>query len=329
MGQWRDKLRVAAAGAAILGLVAPAAAAADPRADLDVRLSAQAPATSSGVAFRVVYKHPDDPNAKPPALTKAAFELPAGTRLDSGALPQCTATDDELQARGPSACPAESRIGAGTFVGITGAGPPADPFVGDIAAFNGPNQIVELVLFQGTSTTAGYDRITIEGSTLVAHPPATPGGPPDGRTVPRSIELNIGARVEGGRPYLTTPAACPGAGRWQSIGRFEFLDGGAASVPAATPCTPGAAAAALRLRVAPRAVRAGDRARLRVRVSSDAAGCSSGVTVTLGRARATTDGAGRAVLRKKLSTAKTVTVRASKPGCGSATAPVHVVATRP
>jgi hypothetical protein len=46
--------------------------------------------------------------------------------------------------------------------------------------------------------------------------------------------------------------------------------------------------------------------------------------VRLGRARATTDAAGRAVLRKFLSRQRTVTVRASKPGCGAARARVTV-----
>jgi hypothetical protein len=71
-------------------------------------------------------------------------------------------------------------------------------------------------------------------------------------------------------------------------------------------------------------VRAGRRATFRVRLTSTAPGCAAGATVRLGRARATTDAAGRAVLRKYLTDARTVTLRASKPGCGRAAARVLV-----
>jgi hypothetical protein len=259
------------------------------------------------VSFHVLYKHPDDPNRKPPALTKAVFELPAGTRIDGGAVPRCTASDDELQAQARDACPASSMVGKGTFTAMTGF-PGADPVDTDTTAYNGGDQIIELVTFKGTNVTAGFDRLAIRDNTLTAHPPATPGGPPDGRTVPRDITLAIPRRGA----FITSPRTCPAAGVWSSRGIFEFADGGHATVGAPTPCEAGSSAPRrphAKLRVAPRRVRAGRPVRVRFRALPGRGPCSRGATVRLGRRRVRTDGRGRARL----------TVRFRRPGRRRAT----------
>src|SRR3954454_16454569 len=161
----------------------------------------------------------------------------------------------------------------------------ADPVETDTPLYNGGDQIIELVTFKGSNVTAGFDRLSIKGSALVAHPPATPGGPPDGRTVPRDIAATLPAR--GG--FVTSPRSCPASGQWTSRGIFAFADGGQASVTAGSPCQAGAAAPTRRrtlrcsLRVAPRRVRAGRRVRLRFRTRAGRA------VVRLGRHRARTN----------------------------------------
>jgi hypothetical protein len=306
----------AALAAAAVVLAAPFPAAADERAEVDFGFTTAQPGTVTGLTLSAEYRNPSDPGAKPPPLTGAAFDLPPGTRVDTTAVPQCHATDEEIRARGRHACPPESKIGEGRLVAITGT--PADPFDGEGVFFNGDGQIIEVVLVRGSDQAAGFDRITVEGSTLVAHPPAIPGGPPDGRTAVRRVELTAPPRVENGRPYITTPPDCPSSGLWRAAGRFSFGDGGSTTVLDTLPC------AAMTLRVAPATVRAGRRATLRVRVSSSASGCAAGVNVRLGRARAVTDSTGRAVLHKKLGKPATVSVKASKPGCGGASARVVV-----
>ena len=320
MGHLKSKLHAAVV---VTALAMPAAAEADARADLEVGFTARTPATPSGLWLAATYKNPNDPAAKPPPLTGAVFNLPAGTVIDDSAVPQCHATDAEIRARGRNACPPESQVGAGRLVAVTGAGAPADPFDGEALFFNGDRELIEIVLVRGTDEAAGFDRITVEGSTLTAHPPPLPGGPPDGRTAVRRVELQVPAPRAGVRPYVVTPPSCPAGSLWQGTGSFKFGDGGETTVFATAPCErPGAGS--LRLRVSPSSVQAGRTARLRVRVTSSQAGCAAGATVRLGRARATTDSGGRAVLRKKLSSARTVTVRASRPGCGRATARVRV-----
>jgi hypothetical protein len=298
-----------AAGVMLVGLlgVAAAAPASVPRAELQVGLSARAPGASTGVSIHVLYRHPDDPNRKPPALTKAVFELPAGTRLDGRAVPQCHATDDELQSNARDACPAASKVGDGTFTAMTGL-PGADPFDTDTTLYNGGDQIIELVTFKGTNVTAGFDRLSIRGNALVAHPPATPGGPPDGRTVPRDIAATIPRR--GG--FIISPTSCPAGGVWSSRGLFEFADGGHADVTAPTPCEPGSArrqSARCTLRVAPRRVRAGRRVRLRVRTRPGRA------VVRLGRHRVRTNSRGRATMRLRFRSTGRRRVTLVKRGC--------------
>jgi hypothetical protein len=85
---------------------------------------------------------------------------------------------------------------------------PLDPFVAPDLIYNGGDSLIEDVAFPGTSITAGVDRLRISGSSLTANPPATPGGPPDGRTVPRQVDFSIPAFG----PFIKTPPACPAEG---------------------------------------------------------------------------------------------------------------------
>jgi hypothetical protein len=231
--------RAAAAVAALAALMtaAPADASAGERATLAMPFTETVAGRSTGLEIAVRYMAPDDPDAKPPAITRAEFELPAGTALDLGAVPACTATDHELQLRGRDACPVGSRVGTGELVAITGFGAPIDPVHADVTIFNGRGELIELVTFAGTNVYAGSDRLTVEGTTLRANPPVVPGGPPDGRTAVREIRVSIPARTgAAGRPYLTTPSACPidcGAAR-----------GASASVTAARRSSPRSSAAA-------------------------------------------------------------------------------------
>ena len=328
------KLQRLAAVTAGLGLAAAGAAASAGqttdarRAELDVSLGTQVPGTPTGARFRIFYKHPDDPDRKPPPLTGALFELPAGTRIDGGAVPSCDATDEQFRARGRDACPPATVVGGGTLTAITGFGPPADPVETDVTAFNGGDELIELVTFKGTNTMAGIDRLTIRGNTLTAHPPATPGGPPDGRTSIREIKLTIAERSTAGRAFLTSPPACPSSGLWRSRGVFGFTDGGSATIIAATPCRPAGSRQSARLSVRPRRVRAGMRVRFRFRAQPVAGPCARGATVRFAGRRARTNRRGRAVIAVRLRRTGRRPATLSKPGCARSRASVRVLRIR-
>ena len=317
----RGTRAVVALAALGLGALAPGAHGND-RAELGVTLGTQTPGAPTSLAFRVLYKRPGDPGGKPPALTRAAFKLPPGTRFDTRATPTCHATNQELQARGRAACPPASIIGTGSLTAITGLGPPADPFEGDLTAFNGGTELIELVTVKGSNAGAGIDRLTIEGSTLRAHPPSTPGGPPDGRTAIREVRLNVPARGN----LVTAPPSCPADAAWTSVGEFGFNDGGSTSVTATSPCRPAAGARGrTRLHVSPRRARVGSRIRLRVRARSSVARCARGATIRVGSRRGRTGRHGRATLRFHFGARGRRRVTLLKRGCPRAHAFVRVV----
>lgn len=237
---------------------APAAARADVEADFEVAFTTQAPGSPTGMRLALEYI-PSDPNAKPPAIEGGAFRLPAGTAIDDLARPRCHASDAAVYALGRRACPPETQVGVGRLVAITGFGPPFDPFDAESHQYNAPGQVLAMIVVRGTDRAVAFDRLTIDGSSLTAHPPAVPGGPPDGRTAIKRVEMNVPAPAAGTRPYLTTPPACPPDGLWRASADFDFADGTSSSTPVTVPCEP----RPLRARTPPAGVEAGLRKRAR------------------------------------------------------------------
>ena len=175
--------------------------------------------------------------APSPRRSQPRASTSQGIRIDGGAVPSCSATDAEFRAMGRDACPVASRVGTGRLVAITGFGAPVDPVEGDVTVFNGGDELTEVVFAKGTNTVLGMDRLEVRGNRLVAHPPATPGGPPDGRTSIRSIDLELPARRGSrGRPFVRAPGACPADGSWRSTARYRFADGGSTTLTSETPC---------------------------------------------------------------------------------------------
>ena len=105
-----------------------------------------------------IYFHaPGDPTGKPSPLRSAVLRFPEGTRFDSAAAPQCTASDAELTVLGSSACPAASQLTQGAFSAITGFGAPIDPLAGDLHVFNALGQIIEVITVPGTPASPAFD----------------------------------------------------------------------------------------------------------------------------------------------------------------------------
>jgi hypothetical protein len=305
----RSKLLTGAAVALAACGSAPAQAA--DRGDFTLGLGTRTPGAATTVRFDIVFRNPDDPNAKPPPITGGVYRLPAGLRIATDAVPQCTATDDELRSRGPDACPADSRVGAGTLRAITGFGPPADPADGDVTVFNGPGQMIEVVTAHGTTATVGFDRLTIDGNRLIAHPPSTPGGPPDGQTAIKEIHLLIDRTG-----YATTPPTCARSAGWEYGASLEFADGGRAEVSHVLPCT--RVRPALALTTQPRRARAGRRTTFRFALRSSDAACVRGAKVRFAGRRAHTNARGLAAITTTLQRSRSYPISVSKRGCKTA-----------
>lgn len=318
-------MRLALAAVGVLaGAASPAAyAGSAPLADFDQQFTTTAPGGPTGMTVHVLLHRADDPDAKPSPLRRAVIELPDGLRFDTGSMPQCTASDAELHARGPDACEPESKLSVGKLVAFTGFAPPADKLVGDDHVFNGPNQIIEVITGEGNDTSPAFDRLTIDGSTLTAHPPKTPGGPPEGESSIRSIDFSIPVRASGGRSLMTTPPDCP-TGTWETVATFEFADGTSQSVSSTGSCD----VPRLGLAVTPRRVRAGRRTRFTLRASAPDARCAAGATVRFAGRTAQTDDSGRATIKARFRRAGLRHARVSKPGCVGASTRVRVLPPR-
>jgi hypothetical protein len=318
-----------AAGAALFA-GAPAHAESGRLVDFSTRLTSTSPGTPTGLADHILLHRADDPNGKPAPLRSAVFHAPAGVRFDTTAAPQCMASDAEVQARGSDACPPETELTVGSFTALTGFGPPVDPFNGDDHVFNGPGQFIEIVTANGTFASPGFDRLTIDGSTLTAHPPVSPGGPPDGETAIRSIDFEIPVVTNAGKALITTPPACPGDGLWRASATFAFADGTSETVGSTTPCaTPAAGRTpSLSVSVTPRRVHVGRATRLHLRVRSAAPRCVAGARVHFAGRALHADSRGRAAMTTTLHRAGIRRVRASHAGCGRATARVRAMRNR-
>ena len=195
------------------------------------------PGESTGLHVDLRFGSPVGSDKKPPQLTGARIHLPTGTVIRTGTRPRCTAPTPAMQVAGTLACPSDSQVGSGSLEGVTGFGAPIDPLVGDDTVFNGDNELIEIVTPPGAAApAAGVDRLNINGSTLTAHPPTVPGGPPDYTTNIRRITFTVPAHGTGSTAYITTPPRCPRSGSWVTTAKFFFADGTKNAVTALTPC---------------------------------------------------------------------------------------------
>ena len=208
-----------------------AVAGSAPRADFSFDLSTRQPGARAAIHLQILYKGSTH-DAKPSPIRRIVLLAPKGMRFNSGALPACEATDDELRTQGDAACPPASALGGGVLTGVTGFGPPFDPVATDVTIYNTATGNVELVKEQSSGRTLATDRFKIQGRTWSAHPPSTPGGPPDGQTAVRRIDFNYAPKAA----WAVAPPRCRRDRRWHSTGIFTYEDGVTATVHDATPC---------------------------------------------------------------------------------------------
>src|SRR4051812_15234411 len=325
--------RLIAGTAAIVTLAAAASPAAAERgrlADFTIGFTTQAPGAPTGLAVHVLFHRAGDPAAKPAPLRSAVIRGPSGLRFDTRTLEQCTASDADIQARGSDACPSATRLTVGSFSAVTGLGPPFDPLVGDDHVFNGAGQLIEIITVPGGTASPAFDRLTIDGAKLTAHPPKAPGGPPDGETAVRSLNFRIPPRAARGRSLITTSPSCPADGQWVTTATFGFGDGSSDTVASRTPCAHSGARGGprrrqrLRLAVRPRHAAVGPQTRLRFRVTASERSCVPRATVRVAGRRVRTDRRGRASLVIRFGRSGRRHARVTHAGCRAGSAVIRV-----
>lgn len=230
---------VAVAGA----MLAPAASAGS-RLDYWMEFTSHDPGHSTGLDVRFLYKHPDDPRAKPIPVRQEQVTFPAGTRFDFAVVPPCRATDAEFQAEGSSACP-ESWVMSGhgdtVMSGFPGQG--EMPLTVD-GYLNTPNEMKAVSQAEGFPLRFVGHAFT-RGRVTTVDIPRAPGGPPDGESALRRVHNVFPARSRNGHVYMRTPPTCPRSRVWTFTGRFTFADGFVARTTHRMRCRRGGAGARL------------------------------------------------------------------------------------
>jgi hypothetical protein len=259
----RTRTTVGVLAAGVL-LALPAVAQAGPRADYKQMFSTPVPGASAGSDTQILYKHPDDPDAKPIPVREEVFTFPEGTEFDNGAVPACTASEMELQLMGEAACPPESRVGGsddGTF--MTGFGAGESPM--QIDGYNDGSGL--LILGRSRDPEVGFaTRAKREGRVITVPVPRMPGGPPDGEGAIRRVHNVFDARSLGERAYLRTPPVCPASGTWTFKAHLTFADGAVEDDTYEMPCDRDLTPPRIRVSGMPRSRCLAHRFQVRVRV---------------------------------------------------------------
>jgi hypothetical protein len=233
-------MQVLLAASGVCAGAAAAQPATGPHETLVNRLTTTHTNAATGFSFTGTYHAAGDAHANPPYMRKMIFYSPPGLRYDTSVPDRCTASDIELEARGPAACPAGSRVGGGTADGA---------FLGfrntlSIDSFNNTGQQILLVRSPLLATVA-RGRIRPDGSVEFASPTCYPNVPPlacpadDALQLKSSMTVPPYTRSIHGRlrSYLTTPPKCPAAGYWKTPVRLWWADGSVETVVTRQPCT--------------------------------------------------------------------------------------------
>src|SRR3954447_19035717 len=107
-------------------------------ATLDAAFTPSIGHAGAAVDLHMTWADPGEPNAKPQQVRKLTLAFPAGTRIDTSAFTRCKASDAQVKAKGPSACPRASRLATGNSVASTGS----SEIHADVVLINAPREII-------------------------------------------------------------------------------------------------------------------------------------------------------------------------------------------
>jgi len=237
-------LRITAIGAAaVVAAVAAAgtAQAAGPRQVGSMTFTTTVPGAPTGLVSTFHFRNPDDPGAKPYAVARMNVRGPEGGVIDTTVPAPCRASNAELLALGPPACPEDSRIGGGYVLSDTGG---RDPFPRysrtTITSFNNHGEVIGLGINDDIPAIRAIDRTKVGQGGSSTTFPVFPGVPPPEPYTPYStLHMHFPPYVRGGRAYNRTPPTCPPAGHWTFTHEFIYHDGVSQTVRSTSPCQPG------------------------------------------------------------------------------------------
>lgn len=229
---------VFAAGLIAASALVPAAAEPAPRrAEAKLVFTTQQAGAPTGLVQDIRWRNPADPGAKPHAVRAIVLRLHPGSVIDTSAIPRCEASDPELIAQGPAACPGDSRLGGGVLRTDTGSAGLIPRFVeNEVTTFNADGEVIVLAESSQPPTRA-VSRARIEGETITTEVPPVPGNPPpDPYTAFTQLRVVSKAIVRSGRAYGVTPKQCPPSGSWINRITLVYRDDVREDLISRSPC---------------------------------------------------------------------------------------------
>jgi hypothetical protein len=224
-------VRVLLAAAIATALATAGVALASPQfsATFDLTYLSRTPGAPSGQVPLMTWTDPGAPAEVPKTIKRIELTFHKGTRFDTSALARCHASDAVIKSKGPSACPATSRLGTGHTTGVFSNG---SEFVTDVVLFNARGEIIVLVSLNGTPVTEFRDRV--KGRTIEIEPVLPPG------VSLKRLKLRIGPHSKGHgakrRTYMSNPPTCPASRKWTTVAKFTYVDGSAQTIRGSSPC---------------------------------------------------------------------------------------------
>jgi hypothetical protein len=209
------------------------------------RFTTKKPGAPSGVRVSLRFMNPDDPAVKPYAVQRMVFHWPGKHLGDTTVPARCTASDAEILAQGPDACPPKSKVGGGKAVTDTGAGDDRYQDV-TVSAFNEEGGLIGVTVTDSTPLIRTVDHTKFDTKTRTKSTDVTPFPgfpPPEPYTPVKSLDLFYPKLVRHGRAYGMTPPRCPRAGYWTFKADFTYHDGVTQTVESRSPCRRRVAAA--------------------------------------------------------------------------------------
>ena len=235
--------RAPLAGALIALSAAPLAVGQDgSRQSVDLVFDEQRPGRTTGARLAIDYVNPNDAEGKPPAVQKVVIAYAPGTVIDTSVPALCQASNGDLTARGPDACPAASRVGGGELDLDTGFPGPGRILSYNVTMLNNTRELILVLESKSDSRSRIVTRGVYDGATLTTEVSGVPGGPPDGFTAIKRVRLSLDEHAARGGSYVATPASCPAEGAWTNTVTFTYRDGASQLAHDSSPCIAGATA---------------------------------------------------------------------------------------
>jgi hypothetical protein len=200
--------------------------------------------TSVGTSFKTTSS--EDQNAENNHQPKAAREFdvkfPAGSKVDTGAAPQCKNLDTQKD----PPCPNNTKIGSG-HAQVLSPFVPSDPLDATVTAYNRKgglwlyvvslgNQIKLKPTFKGLTLKTAVPPTCIPPSTNQGGQCKDANGNPGKELVLTEFDLKTKPAKKGKKVFLKSPPSCPKSKLWKFSAHIVYSDGSTADYPSTSAC---------------------------------------------------------------------------------------------